>query len=122
MSPSYMETSVPAIFYRSEIVVEPSTSNANEAAQATHEEQSKTSMEVVVSNDDVESIPSSSSSEPAAASTTDDSTEVVEAKEFVDKESELSSNASSSTQLERDTPPIPPTQETVSLDDMIQGV
>ena len=54
--------------FRSEEMVEPSTSNVNEAtAQDTDEDQSKSIMEVEESNEAVEksSVPTSSSAEPA---------------------------------------------------------
>jgi len=100
---------------RSEEMVEPSTSNANEAAQADHAteedvEQSKSVMEVV-NNDDVESVPSSSSEPASTTASSEPETKEVVAKEATPTPETEISDASSSTQPEEETPKAAPTTE-----------
>jgi len=97
---------------RSEEMVEPSTSNVNEAtAQNTDEDQSKSIMEVEESNEAIEksSVPTSSSAEPAITTASNVSKATNEATEAATKEvtetKEVSEDASSSTQPEQETTP-----------------
>merc|ERR1719362_2465120 len=97
---------------RSEEMVEPSTSNVNEAtAQDTDEDQSKSIMEVEESNEAIEksSVPTSSSAEPAITTASNVSKATNEADEAATKEAtetkEVSEDASSSTQTEPETTP-----------------
>jgi len=97
---------------RSEEMVEPSTSNVNEAtAQDTDEDQSKSIMEVEESNEAIEksSVPTSSSAEPAITTASNVSKATNEADEAATKEAtetkEVSEDASSSTQPEPETTP-----------------
>merc|ERR1719362_2161812 len=97
---------------RSEEMVEPSTSNVNEAtAQDTDEDQSKSIMEVEESNEAIEksSVPTSSSAEPAITTASNVSKATNEADEAATKEAtetkEVSEDASSSTHPEPETTP-----------------